>query len=116
MGMFDYIRCEHPLPAPDAEGLEFQTKDADCDLDQLLIRADGTLWRAASPHSDNALGHLSDFFGEVFFYTSVDGSHNRPGAWLEFRARFVDGKLHGPIMLVKDTRAYGVNPCGEGQR
>lgn len=45
MGMFDYLRCEYPLPAPDAQHLEFQTKDTDSQfLDEYAIRADGTLW------------------------------------------------------------------------
>lgn len=111
MGMFDYIRCEHPLPARNAEGLEFQTKDLACDLDQLVIRADGTLWRtksAAAFSSDNPLGHLSDFFGEVRFYTFL----NRAGNWLEFRARFVDGKLYGAIVLVEDTRGAMASDAG----
>jgi hypothetical protein len=102
MGMFDDIRCEHSLPAPNAEGLIFQTKDLDCDLDQLLIKADGTLWRVESGRcfsTDNPIGHLFDFFGEVHFYT-----FGRDASWLEFRARFVDGKLHGPIVLIEDTR------------
>jgi hypothetical protein len=105
MGMFDDIRCEHPLPAPNCEGIAFQTKDLDCDMDQLLIKADGTLWRIESGRcfrTDNHIGQLSDYFGELRFYTC--GSTKGPHWWLEFRARFVDGKLHGPIALIEDTR------------
>ena len=110
MGMFDYIRCEHPLPAPSAEGLEFQTKDLACDMDKLLIKADGTLWRIKTGQcwgNENPLGHLSDYFGEVRFY---DCGSNDVHWWLEFRARFVDGKLHGPIVLVVDTREIAKEP------
>lgn len=107
MGMFDYIRCEHPLPAPNAEGLQFQTKDVCLDLDALMIKRDGTLWRIQAEHSDNEIGHLSDYFGELRFHKFFQ---NTGGAWLEFRARFVDGKLHGPIVLIEDTRA------GQGER
>ena len=29
MGMFDYVKCEYPLPDPEAQDLLFQTKDTD---------------------------------------------------------------------------------------
>lgn len=41
MGMFDHICCEVPLP--DGFTGEMQTKDFDCALGSLLIRADGRL-------------------------------------------------------------------------
>ena len=46
MGMFDYVRCEPSLPdgwdySGDHVGL--QTKDFDCEMTTLLIRADGRL-------------------------------------------------------------------------
>jgi len=125
MGMFDYIRCELPLPAPAAEGLEFQTKDTPAQwLDQYVIRADGMLWHEVYDIEDrsdpNAEGLLrlcgamtrvnqrweclTEFFGEVFFY-----KFEAPQGWLEFRARFVDGKLHGPIALVQETSPDGVS-------
>ena len=45
MGMYDYIRCEHPLPDGSLPlGRVFQTKDTDAQfLDDYTIRADGTL-------------------------------------------------------------------------
>lgn len=46
MGMFDDLRCEMRLPAkPDSRlrGLGYQTKDLDCTLAQIVIRADGRL-------------------------------------------------------------------------
>jgi len=39
--MFDRVRCEIPLP--DGFAGEMQTKDFDCVLSTLLIRADGRL-------------------------------------------------------------------------
>ncbi len=41
MGMFDNVHCEVPLP--DGYVGEFQTKDFDCFLSTILIRADGRL-------------------------------------------------------------------------
>ncbi len=45
MGMFDYVKCEYPLPVAGANELEYQTKDTPCQwLDLYVIKADGTLW------------------------------------------------------------------------
>lgn len=46
MGMFDYVTCE--LPLPDGWGMEndvvgLQSKDFDCEMTTILIRADGRL-------------------------------------------------------------------------
>lgn len=41
MGMFDYIRCEVPLP--DGWSGELQTKDFDCEMVTHVISADGRL-------------------------------------------------------------------------
>lgn len=87
MGMFDYLRCEMPLPqrdgVPDRGWSTFQTKDTP---DQLLnlftIRADGSL----SVKRDEQTMLLTDFSGEICFY-DLEG-----GAWWEYVARFTDGK------------------------
>lgn len=92
MGMFDEIRCKMPLPAElDVEHREhwFQTKSLGCEMDYYEIREDGSLWFEAYDIDDqsdpNAEGldalrgmmtrvnkrweKLSDFFGEIRFYT-----------------------------------------------
>jgi len=64
MGMFDYIRCEYPLPGnPPAcfQGAAYQTKDLDCDLKTYVITAEGKLTL-----DDQACG----FTGTVEFYTT----------------------------------------------
>lgn len=46
MGMFDDIRCKYPLPLPQYQENEFQTKDTPSQwMDLYEIREDGTLWR-----------------------------------------------------------------------
>ena len=46
MGMFDYVKCEHSLPWPEATEVEWQTKSTDLPyLDNYELRADGTLWQ-----------------------------------------------------------------------
>ena len=116
MGMFDYLRCEVPLPdgTPD---LEWQTKDLVCELDTFTIRADGSLWGEAYEIEDrsdpNAEGLLAlrgcmtrvnirpdqwaDYTGEVRFYGYVGDINSRSYShdkhWWEFSAYFANGKL-----------------------
>lgn len=111
MGMFDYVRCEVPLP--DGFTGELQTKDLQCDLVTHVIREDGMLvvekidqrltvpknertYPDAADDSFLALAgsvrtvksqHVSDFHGWLNFY---GGSH---GDWHEYRAKFTDGHL-----------------------
>ena len=45
MGMYDYVKCEYPLPVAGANEFQYQTKDTPCQwLDLYVIKADGTLW------------------------------------------------------------------------
>lgn len=102
MGMFDYLRCKYPLPVPEAQDVEFQTKDLHCQMDNCEIREDGTLWTQDYDFEDrsdpNATGLLAlcgsmtrvnirpiqmDKTGEVRFY-----SHPH-----EFSAYFENGRL-----------------------
>lgn len=58
MGMFDDIKCNHPLPLAGANALAYQTKDTDAQYcDMYEIREDGTLWHEdydIEDHSDAA--------------------------------------------------------------
>lgn len=93
MGMFDYIRCEMPLP-DGWNGHELQTKDFECDMVTHVITKEGRLMlerideihlvpRAERPYptEDGLLGmwgmmrtvkslHDSNFHGVVNFYGS----------------------------------------------
>lgn len=121
MGVFDYLRCQHPLPDGfDPSKVEWQTKDTD---DQYLslytITADGRLvsddWHMEDvpkaerpyPNDDGLLGLCGsmrrivdkadvprDFHGDIHFYGN-DGDWNSPDGywWREYRARFSEGKL-----------------------
>ena len=107
MGMFDYIKCKYPLPISGLNDINFQTKSLDNCLEQYEIREDGTLWREIcryEDHSDKSLQTLKRFAGActrihegwelhtdactICFYESVNN------IWVEFKAQFVDGKLH----------------------
>lgn len=102
MGMFDELACMYPLPIREGYERTFQTKSLDCQMDQYLIKQDGTLWHEVydtrleeNPeaffgfylHRDNKRWEAVDFTGEVRFYDGGDGP------WYEFSAYFVGGQL-----------------------
>jgi hypothetical protein len=66
--MYDIVRCERPLP--DGYQGSFQTKDFDCTLALITIRADGRLVQDERPWRDcdaNTATDL-DFHGWFTFY------------------------------------------------
>lgn len=117
MGMFEHVRCEVPLP--DGFTGEMQTKDFDCVLGTLLIRADGRLmiedreWEVVPPedrpnHLFPSMGSRRainkrwrdlDFHGEFRFY----GSEGNGGAWHEYVARFTHGTLESLEIAPEET-------------
>jgi hypothetical protein len=118
MGMYDELTCRYPLSVAGANDLHYQTKDLDCQLDQLEIREDGTIWREGYDIEDrsdpNAEGWMALrgaltrvnkrweqllLTGEVRFYemlldTGQDfNDRTREHGWLEWSAYFVRGNL-----------------------
>ncbi len=97
MGVYDTIKSDYPLPDPEYQDVEFQTKDLNRTLDRYRITADGRLRRllrridlfAKDTHSLDAAGKEEDmnYHGELCFYTDTDKG------WLEYRARFTHGNL-----------------------
>lgn len=111
MGMFDYVRCDVPLPdnwKPD----ELQTKDFDCEMVTHIISADGRLLLdrgyyedvplAERPYPDaepddwrSLCGILrrvqkyedANFHGLVNFYGGDQGD------WHHYNAKFTNGQL-----------------------
>lgn len=121
MGMFDYLRCQYPLPVAGANELEYQTKDTDAQfLDSYEIRADGTLWHKtyttedrSDPNADpksllslmGCMTRVNDQWepephtGAIEFYTD-----DHPKGWIEFCAVFKNGALQH-LMVVSDPLA-----------
>lgn len=122
MGMFDYIRCNLPLPDAPPPELEFQAKDTDDQfLTQYEIREDGTLWKEEcdfEDHSDPEAEGIRRLFGmmtrvnqrwvpalyegDLEFYTSnitASGpqgcvtSDGGPAYSWDYVAKFVNGKV-----------------------
>jgi hypothetical protein len=119
MGMFDYIKCEIPLP--DGFSGELQTKDFDCTLSTHIIKADGSLeldnghdeivpeGERPYPNAEGlkkfigSLRHIpklekTNFHGMLRFYgiekMGYDSESGKPlDKWHEYIAKFTDGKL-----------------------
>jgi len=88
MGMFDYIRCEKPLP--DGWGLEgdvvgLQTKDFDCEMVTHVITADGRLMlervdrveevpKEKRPFPNAEAGTLESICGSISYVKSLHDS------------------------------------------
>ena len=103
MGMFDYIRCEYPMPEGYewAQKVEFQTKDLECQLDYYTIDKSGRI---------EAVG-LGDACvnGDVRFY----GCEREPpdgGRWIELVAHFDHGQLTS--LVVDPEERFPVNGSG----
>jgi hypothetical protein len=104
MGMFDWVRCEYPLPDPEAQGYQFQTKDTPCLMEHYIITAEGRLiaheWDyEATPDdelpykdSDNSLLRL---FGCI---RRVAGSE-----------RLIDIEWDGPFNFYGDVQTGGLH-------
>jgi hypothetical protein len=116
MGAFDTLTSKAPLPAAYAhmQGRTFQTKSLDCTgFDHYRIETDGRLiweakereWRSDPDAFFGGYLHvvrewdesMVDFTGDVWFHDF--NRLNDPNSELEdFRARFVNGVLVGPIV------------------
>lgn len=86
MGMFDTLRWR---------GREWQTKDWDCHLDQILILDDGTAVRHSYEGGPNGFPP-NEPHGWINVYTSFHDDPNSPKwseLWMEYRLKFTDGKL-----------------------
>lgn len=97
MSVFDTLHCDYPLPDPEFQSEEFQTKDLDRTLDRYRISADGRLWRlprrtdlfTKDTRPPDAAEQAEDmqYHGELCFYTST------AKGWIEYHAQFTHGYL-----------------------
>jgi hypothetical protein len=102
MGMFDYIKCEYPLPGK-APYKEFQTKCLDCAMDSYLITSDGQLARRKYDHDKEVLetSEFSDYTGTINFYISnitcygnaIHTANGEDAISVAYVATFLKGKL-----------------------
>ncbi len=91
--MFDTVYCQYPLPNPQHQDLDFQTKDLECLLDTYTITQEGWLVQ----HAQRGWGAerlIRDvewpLHGDLRFYTSVK---TEEPSWVEYVARFTHGRV-----------------------
>lgn len=93
MGLFDYIKCNYPLPDNFTGNL--QTKDFGCELVTHVITNEGRLLKEQ---------YDLNFHGILNFYGNEkknDGSYE----WHEYNAKFTDGQLVNiEILSTKDYK------------
>ncbi len=110
--MFDYIKCEYPLPILEMRGRTFQSKSLECLMETYLISKEGRLlekreiWEKTGKQIHNEFLHINEdeyvvketllddtnYHGDVYFYDfrvpeDVD-SH-----LVTFKARFTNGTV-----------------------
>jgi len=94
MGMFDYVRCRYPLPAPEVQEKIFQTKDTpEPGMVTWVIGADGSLALESEPAKDIPVWGL--IRGPLIIYTG------HGGFWYDVRFEFADGR----VTAVKVTKS-----------
>ena len=97
MGLYYTLYCDFPLPDPEHQHEDFQTKDLGCALDWYRITAEGRLLRLhrkmdlfeKDGRPPSAAEPAEDMYyrGELSFYTRT------AKGWIEYRARFTHGYL-----------------------
>jgi hypothetical protein len=106
MGLYDRVRCEYPLPDPEAEHLEYQTKSTFAPyLKDYIVTRDGRLlckegdeWEdedsnpAVSAGAENCRWVPVDFRGELEIHTTVKQADESP-RWYSYLLWFKDNRV-----------------------
>lgn len=102
MGMFDYVKCNYPLPRPEDVGVEFQTKTfEDPFMQHYEISTDGRLLLQIVNYEDRSdkTAEPGSFASLRGCMTPVPTGEMRDMDWHgyvefgDYRAKFTDGKL-----------------------
>jgi hypothetical protein len=109
MGMFDYLICKYPLPRPEMQLCEFQTKSFENALELYEITVDGRLvrheWERGPDASERLADRMNaketarpsipiDYTGEVRFYDFWPPREIDPKSQLvDFVASFDRGRV-----------------------
>ena len=110
MGMFTWVKPADEIMPEQHRGIDgWQTKDVvDCQLETLEIAAEGQLvhvwWeREFEENKESILGFymrktvehcdVLSYHGDMNFYTHVNDVNDDDMGWVEYVARFDDGKL-----------------------
>jgi hypothetical protein len=101
MGMFDWVKCEIPLPKLHWEiqsklDYDWQTKDLDCQMEWYIITSGGILLRKSQYSVDRV--YLNDSF---HFYHTLDNKQY-PRTYYEYHAIFRQGELRSIDLVEAD--------------
>ncbi len=109
MSLYDTIQSDYPLPDPELQNVEFQSKDLEEMLQRYRITADGRLWRlrwgvhlfgeAERPAHHDALEEDTHYHGDISFHADTSKG------WVEYRARFTHGTVEW-IRRVEEASAF----------
>jgi hypothetical protein len=95
MGMFDWVRCEYPLPIKETNKVIYQTKSMLNNLDSFIIKEDGKLYHISFDDegvvSDDTAKFYENFTGELLFYGHLDDATS--SGWVEYSSYFIRGVL-----------------------
>jgi len=118
MGMFDYVKCDYPLPDPEAQGMSFQSKCFDCEMHEYTITKEGRLIHhdfetEMTPEDELPEENKNAEEGSIFKLWGI--MRTKPGSerdvdmnyhgwfnfyeytsdhkWYEYNAKFTDGKI-----------------------
>ena len=130
MGMFDYIKCDVPLPDGWAPKGPLQTKDFCCEMVTHIITKDGRLMleridktevvpKAERMYPDAPDDDISSMFGSLRDTRSLHDSqfhgivnfysHEGPsfdGKWHEYNAKFTDGQLVSIELVIDEDQPH----------
>lgn len=81
MGLYDTLHCDYPLPDPEHQDKDFQTKDLEQTLSRYRITRDGRLWylrRQVDPQAPHVFlptatdeSEDMNYHGDLCFYTGM---------------------------------------------
>jgi hypothetical protein len=107
MGLFDTLECDFPLPDPEYQDLEFQTKDLECFMERYSITRDGRLLKHARGRvlgdgDQLRLEHDVELpvHGVLLIYAADPGTDH---GLIEYRVRFT----HGRVERVERWEGFG---------
>lgn len=96
MGMFDWLKCEYPLPDARVQGERFQTKSLDSNMESYTLTKSGRLIQTLKVgEKDETWDRDLNWHGEVRFYATMnnDPADWRDYTWYEYLAMFDRGQI-----------------------
>jgi hypothetical protein len=106
VGLYDSVECDYPLPDPEYQELEFQTRDFEWVMQRYAITRDGRLLkRAPRPEPGRELIALErdaelPVHGDLLIYAADPATDQ---GLIEYRVRF----LHGRVERVQRWEGFG---------